>query len=300
MKKIICVLIVMAVTGMVLCGCSSNNAENNNSSNFKVSYTYDDHYSNVNDSAVRAFDMLCDAVINGKNTVLFNTALLADVNRLYYTSFPLSYLVGSLSVNSDNTGLNISYINDSETHLKLVDEFNSKINEIMTSCGYGQVNKSEYLLNVYSYISSNTKYDNIYTKTYDVLINGIGSSSSISSAFEYLLAQGGIRTSHIFGMGSEGLEFLTIADVDGENYIFNPGQECKKTKGLGLSCFGLSYVDLLDAGFNSGFTYTDEEPVAFDDTSEKFSALRNTVSYEINSGVISADTSDGKKVTVIL
>lgn len=300
MKKILSVLIVLAVAGTVLCGCSSNKAEKNNSNDFKISYTYDYHYSNINDSAVRAFNQLCDAVVSGESAVLFNTALLADVNRLYYTSFPLSYLVGSLSVNSDNTGLNISYIYDTETHLKLVDEFNSKINEIMTSCGYGQVNKSEYILNVYSYISSNTKYDSIYTKTYDVLINGVGSSSSISSAFEYLLAQGGIKNSHIYGMGAEELEFLSVADVNGENYIFNPGKECKETNGKGLSYFGLSYADLLDSGFDSGFTYTDEEPVAFDDTTEKFSSLRSTVSYEFKDGVITAVRENGEKITVSL
>jgi len=301
MKKIISFVMAAAVLAAVLCGCSSNtNDSADNESSFRVSYTYDSHYSGVNESVVRAYNMLCEAVINGEDSVLFNTSLLSDLNRLYYTSFPLSYLVSSININSDNTGLNISYINDSETHLRLVKEFNEKVDEIMKSCGYGRAGKSEYILNVYTYLSSSVKYDNIYTTAYDAIINGVGSSSSISSAFEYLLLQGGIDVSHIYGMGERGLEFLSVAAINGEQYMFNPGRECLETGGLGLSCFGLSYSDLIDSGYKNGFTYTDEEPVVFEDTSEKFSPLRDTVSYEFDGGVINAVKSNGDKVNVSL
>lgn len=303
MKKFISFFLISVLLSTVLCACSSGNnsdVKNETGTNYKISYTYDNHYSSVSESAVRAYNALCEAIINGENSVLFNTALLSDVNKLYYTSFPLNYLVKSLSLNSDKTGLNISYNNDTNTHVKLVEEFNQRVDDIMQQCGYGKVDKSEYILNVYNYIASNTKYDNSCTTAYDAIVNSIGSSPSFASAFEYILAQGDISVSHVYAVTDIGVVFMTETELNGELYYFNPGNERLDTDGIGLSYFGMSYADLLNLNLASNLVYTDGAPVVFDDTTEKFATLRNTVSYKYENGIISANKNNGEIVECAL
>ncbi len=295
MKKFISLFLVIVMVLTVFCSCSKSGSKHE-----KLSYTYDNYYLNDNDDVVKAYEKLCDAVVKGEKSVSFNIDLLDDVSRLYYTCFPLTVLVEEMSLNEKKNGLNLEYVNDLETHKTLVTEFANKVNEIMTECGYNKVSNKEYVLNVYSYVASKINYDINYTTTYDAIVKGYGSTSSFTSAFEYLLLQAGINASHVYGLNASGVSFMSIVEFDGENYLFAPGNENKANKGFGLSFFGISYSDILNLGFTDGLKYTDSEAVVFDETSEKYANLRDTVSYEYENGKISAIKSDGSSVEVEL
>lgn len=295
MKKIVSLFLAVVMITAVFCSCSKTGSNHE-----KLLYTYDSYYTGFDKEVVKSYEKLCDAVVKGEKSVKFDVEQLEDVSRLYYTSFPLTVLVEKMSLNEKKDGLNIEYVNDIENHKKLVSEFSNKVNEIMTECGYNKVSQKEYVLNVYSYIASKIIYDVNYTTTYEAIVKGYGSTSSFTSAFEYLLLQAGISASQIYGLNANGVSFMTIVEIDGENYLFAPCNENKANKGFGLSFFGISYSELLKLGFTEGFKYTNEEAVVFDEVSEKYANLRDTVSYEYENGKISAVKSDGSTVEVEL
>lgn len=295
MKKFISLFLAVVMITGVFVSCSKDGSKHE-----KLSYTYDYYYSDVDKKVLDSYEKLCEAVVKGEKSVKIDIELLDDVNRLYYTSFPLSVLVEKMSLNEKKNGVNIEYVNDLETHKKLVSEFAEKVNQIMEECGYNKLSQKEYVLNVYSYVASKINYDINYTTTYDAIVKECGSTSSYATAFGYLLLQAGINATQIYGLNSSGLSFMTMAQIDDEYYLFAPCDENKANKGFGLSFFGLSYSDVLKLGFTDGFKYTNEEAVVFDETTEKYSKLRDTVSYEYKEGKISAIKSDSSKVEVEL
>lgn len=298
MKKVVSLFLAVVMITAVFCSCSKGGSKHE-----KLSYTYDSYYSDYSEfdkNVVKSYEKLCGAVVNGEKSVKFDIDLLEDVNRLYYTSFPLSVLVEKMSLNEKKDGLNIEYVNDLETHKKLVSEFTDKVNQIMEECGYNKVSQKEYVLNTYSYVASKIEYDVNYTTTYEAIVKGYGSTSSYTSVFNYLLLQAGINATQVYGLNSNGLSFMSMAEIDNENYLFAPCNENKANKGFGLSFFGISYSDVLKLGFTDGFKYTNEEAVVFDETTEKYSNLRDTVSYDYEDGKITAIKSNGSSVEVEL
>lgn len=283
--------VVLICTAFASCKGKKNNS-------LGLEYTYDSYFSDSDEAVIEDYEKLCDAIVNGYDSVSLDMNYIDSINKIYYKSFPLSILVSKLSLNEAKNGVKIEYTNDKETHKKLVDDFVSKVKAVMAECGYGTVSDAEYTLNLYSYIASNIVHDINYTSTYDAIVNNLGSSSSYSSAFEYLLLQAGIPASHIYGLSSKNVSFMTMAEINGENLLFAPFSEYKANKGYGLSYFALSYSDVLELGFRDGFKYTDEEAVVFDEATEKFNALRDTVSYEYADFVITAIKSSGETVTV--
>lgn len=295
MKKFISILLATVLICSVFASCGSKKTNS-----LGLEYTYDSYYSDVDKSVIKEYEKLCDAVVKGNDSVSIDMSHIDSINRLYYTSFPLSILVSKLSLDEGEKNIKIEYVNDIETHKKLVDEFVSKVKSIMEECGFGTASESEYILNLYSYISANIVHDINHTTTYDAIVYNLGSSSSYSSAFEYLLLQAGISASHIYGLNSKGVSFMTMAEINGENLLFAPFSEYKVDKGYGLSYFALSYSDVLKLGFTDGFKYTNDEAVVFDEVSEKFADLRDTVSYDYSDSIITAVKNNGETVTVSL
>lgn len=296
MKKVISLVLAIVLISTVFVSCSGEKNENN----ANLLHTYDSCYDDINRSAVAEYEKLCDAIINGDVLVDIDITQIENINRLYYTSFPLAILVKQMAFNEKDGNIKIEYVNDKDTHKKMVEDFSAKVNQIMTDCGYGSVSDSEYLLNLYSYISSKTTYDEKCTSTYDAIVNGVGSSSSYASAFEYLLLQAGISATSIYGLNRQGVSFMTIADFNGEKFIFAPFNEYKANKGFGLSFFALTYTDVIELGFTDGFKYSNEESVVFDEASAEFKPLRGTVSYEYDDNNITAIKGNGETVTVKL
>lgn len=194
MKKTISVLLALVLTVGLFSACSKDGKEETTTAApaaYTLAYTYDSHYAQTDPSAVRAYEKIAKAIVEGGVAVRVNTDMMDDVNRLLYTGFPLMALVDTVSVNSDNSGVTIKYKNNADTHRKLVGAFSKKVNTILKACGKGTVSHNVYLLNVYHYVATHTTYNDSVTDTYTAILQGKGMSAAISGMFEFLLQQGG-------------------------------------------------------------------------------------------------------------
>ena len=120
MKKAISLILSAAFVCSLFAACSdkSVNEDGNNKSsenNIELKITIDAHYSSLDESSIKAYEKLCNAVLNYKSEVKYNVSLSDDVNRLFYTSFPQYVLVDGIDFLNDNSGVKITYANDKET-----------------------------------------------------------------------------------------------------------------------------------------------------------------------------------------
>lgn len=293
MKKIISVFMAVLLLSSVMCSCSKEVY------NQELVITRDSHYSDLTDEAIDAYEALCRAVLEGEASISFDSALIDDVNKLFYISFPLSSLVESIIPDSSGRDFRIKYTQSTAKHLELVDEFKTCAFKIMHKCGYPDVSEKEYMLNLYTYISSEVRLDYAYSTAYDAIVNKHGSSAGYESAFQYLLQQAGIDASRTYAAAFDGVHFLTEVNVDGELYYFDPCAENIFSQGKGLSYFGLSISGLQLMGVGSDVMYSDNTAIPFNETSDKFSALFQTESYKYNNGVITANKGSGITVEIV-
>ncbi len=189
MIKAISLFLCAVVICTAFSACSDKNSENNktdseNTENIELKITTDAHYSSLDESSIRAYEKLCNAVLNYDSEVKFNTGLTDDVNQLFYTSFPQYILVDGIDFLDDNSGVTITYANDKETQNAKLKKFNDAISSIMNSCGYGKVSKNEYLFNVYTYITQNFTIDNRVPTVFDTTIQKKGMYSTLSGLYE--------------------------------------------------------------------------------------------------------------------
>lgn len=287
MKKIISTALAFLLVLCVFTACSKEQSESVDSTPLEI--TYDSHYENLSESSVRAYNSLCQAVINGDEQVLFNTSMGDDVNQLYYTSFPLNALVKSLDRLEEGNGLSITYFNDKDTHISLVKDFESKVNEIKTQCGAGTVSADRYVFNLYTYICENITIDDTLLSPYDAIMSSKGSAQAISQMFEYLVLQGGGKASHLTNFDN-GVNVLSAVSLSGKWYMFYPALEISNNGGKGLTCFAMSYDRAVSTIGVSGFEYTDFVEVdaeVFSNT--EFDTLENAYEYTIDGNQITTD-----------
>lgn len=294
MKKIIALLLAIITICMAFTSCADKPKTDEDS----LKFTFDSYFNGCDEAAIAEYEKLCKAVINGDEEVDINREHIDLINKLFYTSFPLSSLVKKLALKENSKYIEIEYVNDIEAHKTLVSEFTAKAKQIMTDCSYGTASENEYILNLYTYISSKISYDLDKTSTYDAIVNGVGSSSSYAGAFQYLLLQADIPATYIYGLNAKGLSCMVIASINGEEYIFAPCNENRANGGFGLSYFAMNYSDLLELGFKEGFKYSNEDTVAFNNNSDKFKPLRNSVSYEYADSSITAVKENGETSAV--
>ncbi len=291
MKKTLSLLIAAAILCSLFSSCSSKRESDteNNSVQRDLIITMDSHYADMDDSAVRAYEKIIDAVLNYKKEIKFNISLIDSVNQLFYTS-PFYALVESISFLQDNTGIEIHFKYDETEHKKLIDDFKSKIDNIMTQCGYGTVSNDMYVLNVYSYVAGNVSVDNAYTTIFETVIHAKGVNAAVSGMFEYLLHQASVPACHIMNINGSGISNpMSMAKFKGEWYYFNPADEIIETAGKGLVCFAMNTKRAQKRYGSDQFVYTDQTAVEEleDDT---FSKLSDARSYKM----------EGKKVIVHL
>lgn len=274
MKKAVSIILSMVLILGVFTACSGSSEQNDDAEEFNI--TVDTHYAEVDESSVRAYEKLCRAVIAGETEVKFNTSLINDVNRLFYTCFPLYSLVEVINITEDSSGVTITYKNSTEEHLSLVSQFFDKVEEIKSACGYGEVGTDRYIFNLYTYFTENVQIDNSVLTSFDTVMQGRGYSSAICSAFEYLVLQGGGKASHI--INSAGAQnAVSLVEFKGQWYYFNPALDIEKNQGKALTGFAM----------NSGragtgeFYHTDETP-AEEVTDDTFDSLKGSDSFEID------------------
>ena len=293
MKKIISLFLVLALSTAVFAACSKDAEKSEQKEETDaVSITVDSHYEDFDESAVNAYEKICQAIMNGDEQVNFNMLQLENVNQLYYTSFPLSSLVESIEILSDNSGYQIKYKNSLEEHKKLVDEFDSMILSIKEECGYSQVSTDNYIFNVYTYITKNFTADSSVLTPYDALVQKKGYSSAINALFEYLVLQGGGKACHVVGNGEA--SFISLVQFEGKWYYFDAYSEIEDNQGKALKFFAMS-----DTSLNATYSYTDGEKVT--ETGDgAFDKLRQSQSFEINGTKVTAALSDGNSFEIDL
>lgn len=278
MKKYISLLLSIIVCLTVFAGCTKSGSDS------EYVITMDSHYDYVNDTAVRSYEKLCNAVINGEEEVRFNTAHMDEINQLFYTCFPLYPLVESIDILENNTGVGIKYKNDMDKHKELVSQFDDKISDIMKECRYSKVSTDEYIFNVYVYITSNFKIDSSIFTTFDTVVEGKGYNASINSLFEYLVLRGGGKASHI--ISSTGSNIMSMVNFAGKSYFFDPAKEIENNSGTALVYFAM------DTSRAAGvFLYTDNTDVEkIEDDS--FSKLALSESYTVKKSTVTVQCSD--------
>lgn len=278
MKKCISLLLSIIVCLTAFAGCTKSGSDS------EYVITMDSHYDYVNDTAVRSYEKLCNAIINGEEEVRFNTAHMDEINQLFYTCFPLYSLVESIDILENNTGVGIKYKNDMDKHKELVSQFNDKISDIMKECRYSKVSTDEYVFNVYVYITSNFKIDSSILTTFDTVIEGKGYNASINSLFEYLVLRGGGKASHI--ISSTGSNIMSMVNFAGKSYFFDPAKEIENNSGTALVYFAM------DTSRAAGvFLYTDNTDVEkIEDDS--FSKLALSESYTVKKSSVTVHCSD--------
>ncbi|MGN1420516.1 MAG: hypothetical protein ACI4XC_03245 [Eubacterium sp.] len=292
MKKSICLLMCAVLLCISITGCTTNGEkekeDNTETAVSDIKITFDSHYSDMGDSAVRAYEKLCTAVINHETEIKFNTSMMEDVNQLFYTSFPLYVLVDGMEFLEDNTGVSITYKYESEEHTKKVNEFKNAVNEIMRTCGYGSVGNNQYVLNIYTYIASNVTIDNSVTTVMDTVINKRGISATISGMFEYLLLQADISASHIMNLDSNSIaRMISMAEFNGGTYYFDPASEINENSGSGLVYFAMD-SSRATVSSNDEFVFTDKtKPEEIDDNT--YDMLATCTSYKVEGNKVIAD-----------
>lgn len=279
MKKIISILLAATLAVTALAGCSKQEAPK---ADMLLKYTVDSHY-DIADTSVRSFyEKLCEAVINGDEELKINTMLLDDVNRLYYTSFPLYVLVDGIDLLPDNTGFSIKYKNSPDEHKKCVQDFQDRINAIMQECGYGKTSIDNYIFNVYTYITANFKTDNNHLNVYDTLLNSCGYNASVNSLFEYLVLQGGGSACHVVAL--KGTSMISLVKFKNMWYYFDPASEINDSGGKALKYFAFST--------NVAYAYTNADKVE-EKGDNAFAALKDSQSFTVDGGTINVELKGG-------
>lgn len=291
MKKVISIFLAAVILTFCFCSCAKKEETNQN-----LKLSYDSIFSYYDDKIIDAYNSLCNAVINREENVKFDLNLINDVNKIYYTSFPLSVLVSNIQINNEKGTVELQYVNDEETHKKVVKDFSDKVNKIKEECGFNKVSENEYVLNLYTYIASKNKVKLNNSNVYDVIMNNEGSSSSFAMALEYLLLQSDMNASHIYALNNKGVSFMTVVYIDDKSLVLDPFSELESNGGYGLSYFGLCEKDLTNLGFKNGFKYSDDKVAMFEGCFDDFENLRNTISYEYKDGKITANKSDNSTI----
>lgn len=297
MKKTLSIFLCLVILCSAFAGCSEKSKKDETKKATVVEQqlknTYDSHYSDMDESVVRAYEKLCDAVVNHQQEVKFNTSMIDDINQLFYTSFPLYSLVDRIEFLDDKTGVAISYKYETEEHIKKVNKFNAAVNEIMTACKKDEASADEYLFNLYTYISSNVVIDNSVTTIMDTIISKKGISASISGMFEYLLLQADIPASHIINLNPNSVaRMLSVASFGGEMYYFDISSEIEKTSGKGLKYFAMN-TKRATFSKNDDFAYTDQTSVEKLENDD-YSKLKNCNSFEKKENKVVAHCKDSK------
>ena len=284
-KKVIS-LFLCAVIALAFTSCVDEKQKDNQADEETPELVYnvvDSAYLSYDASAVSAYADLCKAVTNGENSFRFNVGLFDDVMQLFYTSFPLSSLVKDIKINKDNSGVLITYnFSEEETKQKAA-AFANKVYSIVKECKKDG-GKRAYAIRAYNYTATHFKVvDGSNITLYDTFMKGEGSTSTCSGVLEYLLRQGGINSAHLLANDAAGNAWsLCLAELDGENYLFDPVTETIANGGKQLVYFGMTNEDAGKEGL-SNFVYTSKAEAPMCDN-PYFDACRKCNSWEISDG----------------
>ncbi|MBE6720490.1 MAG: hypothetical protein E7571_07565 [Ruminococcaceae bacterium] len=278
-KKITALVLCFAMTA-VLISCSKGAETAKADKEPLVFDAFDLTYSSYDSGTVSAFGNLCKAVYNGESEVRFNLGMFDGVIQLFYTSYPLSVLVKNIEKKSDGSGVTVTYKTDADDVIAKSKAFSNRVNSILSDCGYGKVNEKALAVKIYSYVTNSVKNSSKDGLTvYDTIMTGEGDSYTCSNMLEYLFRQGGIKSAHIIASDvSKAGWGITLAEFDGEGYLFDPMTEIHANGGKQLCYFGMTTEDAAAEGLVE-FVYTNRQKAAVCDN-PFFDACRSCRSWE--------------------
>ena len=294
MKRIASLLLCAAFVCSAFFGCAKGEKKLNEKELFEfISYTYDSAYS-FEDSVIRTYNDLCEAVVKGDKEVRMNEAVFDDTLQLFYTSFPLNYLVEGIQ--PTDAAFAITYKFDD--HAQRSKDFIQKIHQISVQCE--NENETAFAVNLYNYIASSViPSKNSAISCYETVMTGEGTSFSYANMFEYILQQRGINAYHILCEDENGNSAaLSAAKLDGELYYFDVFKEYLDNKGKLLKYFGLTSAQLDEMGCsNTIYTNRFASDTALD---SKFEKLGKCKDWKLDKEELLVTLDDGKVVHIAL
>ena len=283
-KKILsvflCAVIAFAFTS---CADSKNDSKEQSENKPELVYNaFDSAYSSYDASTVSAYADLCKAVCAGESNVRFNLGMFDNVMQLFYTSFPLNVLVKDIKKNDDGSGITITYKYDKSEVIKKSDSFTKQINDIVKKSKNGGENERVFAINAYNYTASNTKKTDAENQTvYNTIMTGEGSAQTIAGMLSFILRQGGLTSSQLIASDAGGAGWgVCLAELDGENYLFDPATETIVNGGKQLVYFGMTTEDAQKEGL-SDFIYTNKAEAPTCDN-PYFDTCRQCKAWEIS------------------
>ncbi len=282
---------------------------------YKLDYKYveDYYFSSFGGEYIELYYDIVDAVINHKSEIEISNS----IEDLYYSD---NVIKGFLHINplqSFVTNIerqeNVIYIEyrfDEQNHKKELQYMDKRLNEILETNVKEDYTDFERIMAIYTYVSSNFKYDSSYDvesnekiDIYDFIKNGYGVCHSYARTCKFLIYQYGINTYEARAYSPDGKPHeWFLAQIDDEWYHFDPTYENNDTNGLGLKYFAMSDERRFNNGgflpqFIAGVSpITTSSPAAI---KTNFDVFNNILSYQINSDrMIDAKLTDGKTVTL--
>lgn len=288
MKKIVAVLLSVLLVCCAFAGCATDkNDAQPDAKTPQLDFTYDFHYNSYDESTIRYYEQMCQAIIDQQTELRFNQSIYEQVSQLLFTSFPLVDLIDKVSINHDMSGITIAYKYDKAQHTQLVNDFVNKIDQIKADCMFGKVSDNEYIINVYKYVASNVviSQNNAIT-LYETITKGEGTSLTYSRMFEYILQQSGTDTSHVIALDkASGTWGLTIVFMDNSYFYFDPVKEAKDNGGTKLKFFGMTTADAQGCGL-SDFRFSDSTKIEVEIIDTRFAPCRNCESYSVSNDIL--------------
>lgn len=210
MRRIICLLCVMAVLTAGICsGCRSNNEERTGSSIAETEaaikgdtvrhewkpFVYSDFYREIYDEDTEeTFRAYCEAVSKGDTEFVCRNDDFRIITRLKMLAseyMPVAYMYADITnIDSDNVA-HIDYGMTTDEFLTILEGFKGKVIRILDETCKAGYSDAENAIAIYDYLARNITYTQ-YTSSYVVIMEENGICQDIASAYDYLLAQVGI------------------------------------------------------------------------------------------------------------
>ena len=296
MKKLLSLMMAVSLIVGVFAGCSAKEE----AEAYQLQYTVDGAFSDCGESALSLYNTLCKGVEQHEETIRLNTGMLDEVTELFYTSCPLTYLVKTITVNEDNSGVTVTYHNDADKHQELVNTFAEKLEEMLTACQYHHVSDAVFAVNAYHYVAEHIQVsDNPSVTLFESVVNGTGNAFSYSAVFAYLLQLAGISACHMTASDAAGAAWcVSGVALDDGFYYCDVMSEFYANNGQQLTCFGMTAEELENTGLHDVRLVNNGELPAADNP--RFDACRFCKAWEIKENALLITRSDDVVVEIAL
>ena len=326
MRRLLCLLCVVAVLISGICaGCSS--LTNGNPEAFTVetestnkgdaihhefkAFVYSDFYRKIYDKDTEeTFHAYCEAVSNGGTEFVCKSDDYMITTRLKFLAsefMPIAYTYANITtIDADNVA-HIDYGMSTDEFLTKLEEFESKVTQILDETCKAGYSDAENAIAIYDYFAKNLTYTT-FTSSYVVIMAENGVCQDFATAYDYLLGQVGIDACVCNSMlNNQYAHTWSLIRIDGEYYhadptfaLSNPGA----IRYFGFTDerrFGMDNFE--QSPFTYGFGLYVDTDGKFKSQDDRFNDLSDTADYELDleNGQIkyvSAETGEDKVFVV--